>query len=187
MSEPTSAGPHSAFRWTYEGRAWIFGDEVGVDGDLMPLEFALKRETRLDVLARHTFEQLDPDFHKKVAPGDIVVAGRRFAQGNPHIQGLLGLKGLELGLICESISSGSFRNAVNAGLAFLPNCPAVRKHVGQGDRLRVNFETGEVSNLSTGWTSHYSPLPEALRTIVAGGGWRLLFRRGWAEAAPPPP
>ena len=27
----------------YRGRCWKFGDNVGIDGDMMPLEFAIKR------------------------------------------------------------------------------------------------------------------------------------------------
>ena len=53
----------------FRGQCWVFGDNVGVDGDLMPLKFAIARETRLDVLREHAMTGLDPDvrFDKHMA------------------------------------------------------------------------------------------------------------------------
>ena len=174
-----ASGP--AFDWCLEGRAWVFGDDIGVDGDLMPLRFALERETRPEVLAEHVFSGIDPGFAGRAAPGDIVVAGTRFAQGNPHVQGLLGLRGAGLGLLAESIPSGSYRNAVNAGLRFLPRCPGVRTRVADGDRLRVDFRLGTVDNLVSGERLSYAPIPGPLLDIVARGGWAAHFRERLAS------
>lgn len=165
------------FTWQLEGRAFVFGDDIGIDGDLMPLEFALRRELRPEVLREHVFEQIDATLAKRIQPGDIVVGGRRFAQGNPHIQGLIGLAGAGVGLVVESIPSGSYRNAVSAGLRFLPKCPGVSAMVETGHELAVDFAEGTVRNLTTGETRWFEPLPKALRDIIAIGGWRESFRR----------
>ena len=109
-------------KWRYRGTCWKFGDNIGIDGDMMPLEFAIKRELDPAVLGPYFMTGIDPDFPKKVKPGDIIVAGKRFAQGNPHIQGFIGLRAHGLGLVVESIPRGSFRNAINAGIPFLPHC-----------------------------------------------------------------
>ena len=69
----------------FHGKCWKFGDNIGINGDMMPLELAIKRETNPDVLRDFLMTGLDPEFPRKVRPGDIIVAGRRFAQGNPHI------------------------------------------------------------------------------------------------------
>ena len=89
--------------WIYRGRCWKFGDNIGIDGDMMPLRFALERETDPMVLRDHLMSGIDPEFAKKVAPGDIVVGGRRFGQGNPHIQGFLGIRGHSLGLVAVGL------------------------------------------------------------------------------------
>ena len=115
--------------WVYRGRCWKFGDNLGIDGDIMPLHFALIRETSPEVLREHVMEGVDPEFANKVSPGDIIVAGKRFGQGNPHIYGLIGIHALGLGLVVESIPRGTFRNAINTGLPFLPRCPRVRTHL----------------------------------------------------------
>ena len=67
--------------WVYTGRCWKFGDNLAVDADLTKKEFAMQRETRPEVLREFCMCGVDPDFPKKVGPHDIIVAGRRFAQG----------------------------------------------------------------------------------------------------------
>jgi len=180
--------------WLYRGRCWKFGDNVGIDGDMMPLEFALKRELDPSVLGPHLMTGIDPEFPKKVRPRDIIVAGRRFAQGNPHIQGLIGIRAHGLGLVVESIPRGSFRNAVNAGVPFLPACPGVTDAVETGDELEVDFEHGVVRNLTSDRELRFTPLDPALLGIIALGGWRAhLAKRvaamqaghGTASAASP--
>lgn len=165
------------FDFTYRGRCWKFGNEIGVDGDLMPLEFAIQRETRIEVLSPHTFKGVDPTFASRAKPRDIVVAGKRFAQGNPHIQGLLGLRGLGLGLVVESIPRGSLRNAVNAGVPILPACVDVTKHVATGDALEVDFATGRFVNVTRGETLRFAPLERELLEVIAIGGWRPAIER----------
>lgn len=163
--------------FTYRGRCWKFGNDIGVDGDLMPLEFAIQRETRIEVLTPHTMKGLDPTFAGKAQPGDILVAGKRFAQGNPHIQGLLGLRGLKLGLVVESIPRGSLRNAVNAGVPLLPSCPDVTSHVETGDELEVDFATGRFKNVTRDKEIRFAPLDQVLLDVIALGGWRPAIEK----------
>ena len=161
----------------YEGNCWRFGDDVGIDGDMMPLEFALTRELDPEVLGPHFMTGLDPDFPSKVSRGDIIVSGTRFAQGNPHIQGLIGAAAHSVGLVVESIPRGSFRNAVNAGVPILPACPKVSGMARTGDRLRVDFRTGSFQNLTHGTTTQFEPLPESLLETIALGGWKPALER----------
>jgi 3-isopropylmalate/(R)-2-methylmalate dehydratase small subunit len=167
----------------FSGRGIVLGDNVAVDGDLMPLRFVLARETRLDVLREFAGTGLDPQFPTKVQRGDVIVGGRRFAQGNPQIQGLLGLRALGVGLIVESIQRGSLRNAVNAGLPVLPKCPGVRSLVTQGDLLDVDFATGVFFNRTTGIRRQFDHLPAFLLDIIRIGGWEAAFRRRLAHQA----
>jgi 3-isopropylmalate/(R)-2-methylmalate dehydratase small subunit len=162
----------------YQGRCWKFGDNLAVDADLTKKEFASARETRLEVLRDYVMCGVDPEFPKKAKPHDIIVAGRRFAQGNPHIQGLLGLKSLDLGLVVESIPRGSFRNAINAGVPFLTKCIGVTNECETGDELRVDFRTGVFENLTRKTRLVYEPLaPELLETIALGGWQAAVTRR----------
>jgi 3-isopropylmalate/(R)-2-methylmalate dehydratase small subunit len=165
----------------FKGQCWVFGDNVGVDGDLMPLKFAISRETRLEVLREYAMTGLDPELPKKIRAGDVVVGGRRFAQGNPHIQGLLGLKALGVGLVVESIQRGSLRNAVNAGVPILPSCPNAASEAATGDLVEVDFTSGVFRNLTRGTERKYAPLAAQLLEVVRIGGWEANFRRRLAE------
>ena len=163
--------------WVYQGRCWKFGDNISCDAELMKKEFASQRETRPEILRDHVLVMLDPEFPKKVAPGDLLVAGKRFAQGNPHIQGLIGIAALGLGLVVESIPRGSLRNAINAGLPLLPNCAGVTAQCETGDELRVDFASGLFENITRGTKLHYAPFPPPLLDIIAAGGWEPTFKR----------
>lgn len=168
-------------RFCFEGNAWVLGDNIALDGELMELKFALARETDPEVLRHHIFKGLDPTLAERIQPGDIVVTGRRFAHGNPHIQGLIGLVGAGVGLVCESIHSGSFRCAINAGLPFLPRCPDVAKVIDNGDRLAVDFATGALRNVTKDEQHQFDPLPAEVQRIIANGGWLPTFRQRLAQ------
>lgn len=168
-------------KWIYKGKCWKFGDNLGIDGDVMPLRFALERELDPEVLKPYLMAGVDPDFANQVSPGDIIVAGKRFGQGNPHIQGFLGIVGHELGLVVESTPRGSFRNAINAGLPFLNGCEGVTNDVETGDDLEVDFKTGEFKNLTRGITRQFQPLDAQLQAIIEAGGWRPALEQRLAK------
>jgi 3-isopropylmalate/(R)-2-methylmalate dehydratase small subunit len=149
---------------------------VGIDGDIMPLRFAIARETRPEILKNHVMEGLIPNFPELVEPGDIIVAGKRFGQGNPHIYGFIGIRALGLGVVAESIPRGSYRNVVNAGVAVLPFCPGVSDEADQGDILEVDFRSGCFTNVTRGTQRRYAPLSPELLRIVEAGGWKAMFR-----------
>lgn len=160
--------------WTMQGRCWKFGDNLSLDDDI--LEFAKVfvggvRVSDPNYLNKHVFTNLIPDFPERAKPGDVVVAGKRFGQGNPHIYGLLGMAGLGLGLIAESVPHFTYRMIVAAGLPSLPFFNDIGAFVEDGDELRVNFRTGEVENLSRGVRCESDPLPGALRDIIELGGF----------------
>jgi 3-isopropylmalate/(R)-2-methylmalate dehydratase small subunit len=159
-----------------EGRAFILGNDIANDGHLMALEFALSRESDPEVLRHQIFKGLDEALADQLTPGDLIVTGRRFAQGNPHIQGFIGLQGARIGLLTESIPSSSYRLAINAGVPLLPSCPGLRAQTTQGDILRVDFETGSVLNVTSGEELNFAPMPVHARTIIMAGGWPPMFK-----------
>ena len=165
------------------GRCWLFGDNVCNDGDMVPFHFVIAREQRPEVLKDHSMTGLDPDFPNKAQPGDIVVAGRRFAHGNAHIQAFIALKGLGLTVAVESIPRGSLRNAVNAGVLILPACNGITREVATGDELEIDFATGRARNFTREWERSYPTLPPALLDIIKCGGWEQNFRARLARSA----
>jgi 3-isopropylmalate/(R)-2-methylmalate dehydratase small subunit len=171
--------------WIWSGKVWAFGDDIANDEGLMPLRLTRAQEYDPKILSRHCFEQIDPDFAKNAKPHDFVVAGRNFGYGNPHIQGFLGLKGLELGLIVESMSRGPLRACVNAGVPVL-RVPEVTKFARTGDLLTVDFLSGVLINNTTKAELRTPPLPEVMREIVAAGGGIGYMKKKLAVEAPRP-
>ena len=166
--------------WTIQGRCWKFGDNLSLDDDILEFTKVFVEGVRVsdpNYLKRHVFTNLIPDFPERAKPGDIVVAGKRFGQGNPHISGLLGMAGLGLGLIAESVPHFTYRMIVAAGLPTLPFFNDIGAFVEDGDELRVNFRTGEVENLSRGVRCESDPLPGALREIIETGGFLPALKK----------
>ncbi len=163
-----------------QGRCWKFGDNLSLDDDILEFAKVFVEGVRVsdpEYLKKHVFTNLIPDFPDRAKPGDIVVAGKRFGQGNPHIYGLLGMAGLGVGLIAESVPHFTYRMIVAAGLPTLPFFNDIGSFIEDGDELRVDFSTGEVENLTRGVTCASDPLPDALREIVELGGFLPALKK----------
>ena len=163
-----------------QGRCWKFGDNLSLDDDILEFAKVFVQGVRVsdpEYLKQHVFTNLIPDFPDRAKPGDIVVAGKRFGQGNPHIYGLLGMAGLGVGLIAESVPHFTYRMIVAAGLPALPFSADIGAHVEDGDEVRVDFRTGEVENLTRGTQCASEPLPEALREIIEIGGFLPALKK----------
>lgn len=159
------------------GKCWVFGDDIPIDGGIMDLKYLVEQIHDPKELAKHVLERLNPEFPKSAQPNDFVAAGRRFGFGNPHIQGFLGLKGLGVGVLAESMPRGAVRCAVNAGLYFLPHCPGISQMARAGDELEVSFSAGKIHNRTTGAHLQVEPLPEIILEIIRAGGGKGYVRQ----------
>ncbi|HNY73491.1 MAG TPA: 3-isopropylmalate dehydratase small subunit, partial [Syntrophales bacterium] len=63
----------------FKGKVWKFGDHVNTDL-IIPARYINSSDP--DFLAAHCMEDVDPDFVKKLRPGDIIVAGENFGCGS---------------------------------------------------------------------------------------------------------
>jgi len=154
----------------YEGRCWKLADDIPIDGALLELKYVHMRLTDPLELAQYVLKTIRPDFSENCAPGDILVAGKRFGHGNAHVQAFRGLSGLGVGIAAEWMPRGAYRGCVIAGVPFLPRCPGISELCTDGDRLKVDFTTGRFENLSRGVVAEYQVIPEVLREIVSTGG-----------------
>jgi len=154
----------------FHGKAILLGDNVPTDGGLASHRFVTEQVYDQEFLAKHCMSEIDPSWVKKVNPGDIIVAGKRFACGTPHVQGFLALKGLKVACVVESIPRGSFRSAISAGVPILPRCPDVHSHFSDGDEIKVDYFTGAVTNCSSSKVFQYKPLHETVLDIINAGG-----------------
>ena len=121
-------------------------------------------------LAAHCMEDLDKDFVKNVRPGDIIAAGWNFGCGSSREHAPIAIK--ESGVACviaKSFARIFYRNAINIGLPIF-ECGAAGDAIENGDEVRVDYDTGVITNLTKNETYQAQPLPEFIQNIVDRGG-----------------
>src|SRR3990170_3652794 len=149
----------------YQGRAWLLGDDISTDHII-----AGKYLGSMDLksLAEHAMENVDPQFSKKVRPGDILVAGSNFGCGSSREQAPVALKGVGLScVIAGTFARIFYRNAINIGFPVI-ECPRILDRVKQGDVISVDLDAGAIA-VASGERGRFEPLPPNLLAILAAG------------------
>ena len=149
-----------------KGKAIRFSDNISTD--LIIAGRYMHLRSNLPELAKHAFEDADPNFTTRVKPGDIVVAGRNFGLGSSreHAAIVIKMNGVNA-VIAKSIARIFFRNAINIGL---PVIIANTDNISDGDELEVDLSSGTLSNLTTGVKLTFSRLPSVMLQILEEGG-----------------
>ncbi len=156
------------------GRAHVFGENISTDLICPGKYFHLRSDIKK--LARHTLEDADPEFIKKMSPGDFVVAGKNFGCGSSREHAPLIIK--ESGVsavLAVSFARIFFRNAINIGLPVL-ECDT--SSIKSGNELLVKPLEGAVENLDTGDKIQAAPLMDAMLEILEAGGLKEFVRKG---------
>ncbi len=149
-----------------QGRVWKFGDDINTDV-IFPGKYTYTI-TEPDQMKQHALEDLDPDFHLAVEPGDVIVAGKNWGCGSSREQAVTCLKAAGVGaIIARSFARIYYRNCLNAALPAL-TCPELIDQVTHGDSLTVDLSRGEI--LHEGQTFTFPPLPEAVQALFEAGG-----------------
>jgi 3-isopropylmalate/(R)-2-methylmalate dehydratase small subunit len=154
-----------------QGRAHCFGDAVNTDY-IISGKYKFKT---LDMkeLASHVMEELDPDFARKVQPGDFVVAGRNFGCGSSREQAPLALLNAGVGaVLASSFARIFYRNAINTGL---PAVECDTAGITAGDELLLDLEGGVLKNLTRQTDTPIKPLPDFMLKVLADGGLAAHF------------
>ncbi len=145
------------------GRVWKFGDDIDTDV-IIPGKYLRTKD--MQIFAAHAMEGVDPEFAKKVKPGDIIVAGTNFGCGSSREQAPLALKYAGVGcVVATSFARIFFRNAINVGLPLLEadiDCQ-------EGDEVRIDLLKGEVTVPEKGIFKG-NKLPDFLLEILTDGG-----------------
>ncbi|MCD4658000.1 MAG: 3-isopropylmalate dehydratase [Planctomycetes bacterium] len=138
-----------------EGRCWIISDSQdiaiqNIDTDMI-FHNAHLAITDISEMGKHTFGNLDgwQDFCEKAQPGDIILAGANFGAGSSRQQAVDCFAALGIqAIIAESFGAIYYRNAVNSGFPVLIAQNLSNAEINSGDIIRINFETGEMLNVS---------------------------------------
>jgi len=144
------------------GRVWKFGDDISTDLIAPGRLFHLR--TNLPELARHVLEDADPEFPKKVKPGDIIVAGKNFGLGSSreHAPIIIKMAGVSA-VLAKSFARIFYRNAINIGLPLLD---LDTDSIPEGAILEIDLIKGKVRDREGRFTLQATPIPSFMIRIL---------------------
>ncbi|HDH98945.1 MAG TPA: 3-isopropylmalate dehydratase small subunit [Deltaproteobacteria bacterium] len=150
-----------------KGKVWKFGKNIDTAVIIPARDLNTSDPAEL---AKHCMEDADPDFSKKIKPGDIIVAGKNFGCGSSREHAPIALKAAGIGcIIAPSFARIFYRNAFNMGLPIF-ECDETSGVLKQGDDLEVDADTGEIRNLTTGDVFKAQPIPPFMQELISDGG-----------------
>ncbi|RME09028.1 MAG: 3-isopropylmalate dehydratase small subunit [Ardenticatenia bacterium] len=161
---------------TIRGRVHVYRrDHINTD-EIIPARYLTSDDP--EYLGLHAMEDLDPEFPKKVQPGDIVIAGKNFGTGSSREHAVWALRAAGVALvIADNYANIFYRNAINNGFLAL-EVPGAADAFETGDEAVVDLRAGTLTNTRTGQTLTFAPLPDfALKVREAGGYLEYLKAR----------
>lgn len=149
------------------GTVHKYGDNVDTDV-IIPARY-LNTSSHKE-LAAHCMEDIDKDFVSRVKGGDIIVAEKNFGCGSSREHAPIAIKASGVSCVIASTFARIFyRNAINIGLPIL-ECDAASKEIQAGDDVEVNFDTGVITDHTTGKIYQAQPFPPFIQNIIKAGG-----------------
>ncbi len=150
-----------------KGHVFKYGDNVDTDV-IIPARYL--NATKGEELAKHCMEDIDKEFVNQVQKGDIMVANKNFGCGSSREHAPLAIKCAGIScVIAETFARIFFRNAINIGLPII-ECPEAAKSIQAGDEVEVDFDSGVITNQTTGQSFVGQPFPEFMQKIISAGG-----------------
>lgn len=151
--------------YTIHGFVHKYGDNINTDY-ISPAPFVGMPD---EVMFAHAMEGVDPDFSKKVRPGDILVAGKNFGPGSSRETAPYVIQGNGISvIIAEFFARIFYRNAINIGLPVL-TCKDVDS-IHDGDELEVNPMEGIIHNITKNEYYYCTRFPENIMELMEDGG-----------------
>ena len=150
-----------------QGTVFKYPDNVDTDV-IIPARYLNTADAK--ELAKHCMEDIDKSFVNRVHPGDIMVAGWNFGCGSSREHAPLVIKTCGTGcVIAKSFARIFYRNAINIGLPIL-ECETAAEEIRAGDQVSVDFDTGIITDVTTGKTYRAEPFPAFIQNIIKKGG-----------------
>ena len=149
------------------GKVFKYGDNVDTDV-IIPARYL--NVSSGEELAKYCMIDIDKDFVNKMHKGDIIVATKNFGCGSSREHAPLAIKCAGVSCVIASTFARIFyRNAINIGLPIL-ECEEAANDIKAGDEVKVDFNTGIISNLTTNKEYKAQPFPEFMQKIMKAGG-----------------
>ncbi|MGI5932069.1 MAG: 3-isopropylmalate dehydratase small subunit [Eubacterium sp.] len=145
------------------GTVFKYGDNVDTDV-IIPARYLNSSDPK--ELAQHCMEDIDKEFVHKVQQGDIMVAAKNFGCGSSREHAPIAIKAAGVScVIAETFARIFYRNAINIGLPII-ECPEAAKEIAAGDRVEVDFDSGVITDQTTGKTYQGQAFPPFMQKII---------------------
>ena len=149
------------------GTVFKYGDNVDTDVIIPARHLAITDPTGL---AAHCLEDIDRDFVGKVREGDIIVAEKNFGCGSSREHAPIAIKASGISVvIAETFARIFYRNAINIGLPII-ECADAAKEIKAGDTVSVDFDSGLITDETSGKTYQGQAFPPFMQEIIDAGG-----------------
>lgn len=146
-----------------EGKVFKFGDNVDTDV-IIPARYLNSSDPK--ELALHCMEDIDKEFVDKVSAGDIIVAEKNFGCGSSREHAPIAIKAAGVScVIAETFARIFYRNAINIGLPII-ECKEAALEIKAGDEVEVNFDTGVITDKTTGKSFQGQAFPPFMQKII---------------------
>ena len=151
----------------YKGKAHKVGEHIDTDA-IIPARFLVTTDSKK--LGENCMSGLEPDWVKRVTPGDIMVAGRNFGCGSSREHAPIAILGAGMQVVIgHSFARIFYRNSFNMGLLLMEVGDDVDK-INDGDQLEMDAATGVIRDLTNGAEITCPPLPKSMAVILDKGG-----------------
>ena len=161
-----------------KGNAHKYQDNVDTDV-IIPARYLNTSDPK--ELASHCMCDIDADFVNKIKTDDIIVAGWNFGCGSSREHAPLAIKTCGIScVIAKSFARIFYRNSINIGLPIL-ECEDASHAIENGDEVEINFDTGEIYNITKDETYKAEPFPPFIQNIMKQNGLMNAIRKGNKE------
>lgn len=145
-----------------------YTDNVDTDV-IIPARYLNTSDTK--ELASHCMEDIDKEFTQKVKTGDIMVGGFNFGCGSSREHAPIAIKASGIScIIAKSFARIFYRNAINIGLAIIES-EEIASNINDGDEVEIDFDKGEIRNLSQNLSFKTQPFPPFIQEIINANGY----------------
>lgn len=101
---------------------------------------------------------------------DIIVANKNFGCGSSREHAPIAIKAAGVScVIAETFARIFYRNSINIGLPII-ECPEAAKAINAGDDVAIDFDSGVITDKTTGHTFQGQAFPEFMQKIIKAEG-----------------
>ena len=161
------------------GKIWKFGNNIDTDA-IIPARYLNIWDPQ--GLAAHCMEDADPDFMKKVKPGDILVGGDNFGCGSSREHAPIAIKAAGIAcVVARSFARIFYRNSFNMGLPIFESSE-LWGQVENGAEIEVDADAGLIRIVGSAAVPLQIPsVPPFMQELIADGGLMNHIAKGRAK------